>query len=322
MTLTRLASIANTSVSTVSKAFSGSREISEETREHIFKIARELGCYDKFNKNKYENKAIAIICPEIDGDYYTSLVSTFTNEIDKYGSITVISTTGFNESNALKLYNYYACYAKVDGIILINAPLCDNPSVMVPTISLDSTRNDNMAFSIQLSDAIYDAVNHLKELGHTRIGFAGENKTAAKLEKFKSAMRKLGLPLEPDYIKISSKRFESAGEEIADMLLASDSRPTAIIASYDHIAIGLIHKLKSCGYSVPGDFSIIGMDDIAVAPYLETSLSSIGVDTMELVKKTTDRLLTCINNSIVTGKEPLLIPAKYVPRESTAPPKQ
>lgn len=322
MTLTRLAALANTSVSTVSKAFSGSREISDEMREHIFKIAKENGCYDKFNKHKYEKRVVAVICPEIKGYYYPSFVSAFVSEIEKYGAIATVSATGFNPKSTLELYNYYTCYAKVDGIILINAPLSAEASNLVPTISLDSTRRDNMTFNIHLSDAILDALTHLKELGHTRIGFAGEEKTVFKFEKFKSAMRKLGIPLESEYIKISSKRFESAGEDVADMFLSSEDRPTAIIASYDNIAIGLIRKLKSCGYRVPEDFSVIGMDDITIDPYLETSLSSIGVDTDEVVKKTTKRLMRCIDQKIINDDEPLVICARYVPRESTAPPNE
>ncbi len=63
MTMRELAKLANVSVSTVSKAFSETDDISEETKNHIFKIARNTGCYGKFYKGKYSKKVIAIICP-------------------------------------------------------------------------------------------------------------------------------------------------------------------------------------------------------------------------------------------------------------------
>ena len=56
MTLRELAKLANYSVSTVSKAFHGAEDISESTREEIFKIAREHGCFGKYYKEKYQKK--------------------------------------------------------------------------------------------------------------------------------------------------------------------------------------------------------------------------------------------------------------------------
>ena len=75
MNLSMIANLAGVSVSTASKAFAGSREISEETRERIFQIARENGCFDKYIKNKYEKKVIAVIYPELRGGFYTDVLS-------------------------------------------------------------------------------------------------------------------------------------------------------------------------------------------------------------------------------------------------------
>ena len=70
MTLTKIARIVGTSVATVSKAFSGSHEISEETRDKIFNVAKELGCFDKYYKAPRNNPLIALMIPEIDSECY------------------------------------------------------------------------------------------------------------------------------------------------------------------------------------------------------------------------------------------------------------
>ena len=63
MTLSKLARLANVAVSTASKAFSMSDDINEQTREEIFRVARENGCFKKFFNAKYPKFVIALICP-------------------------------------------------------------------------------------------------------------------------------------------------------------------------------------------------------------------------------------------------------------------
>ena len=69
MTLRELAALTNYSVSTVSKAFHGAEDISESTREEIFAVAREYGCFGKYYKDKYQKKIIAVICPELRSEH-------------------------------------------------------------------------------------------------------------------------------------------------------------------------------------------------------------------------------------------------------------
>ena len=65
MTLSRLAKLANVAVSTASKAFSMSSDINEQTREEIFRVAKENGCFKKFFNAKYPKFTVALICPEV-----------------------------------------------------------------------------------------------------------------------------------------------------------------------------------------------------------------------------------------------------------------
>ena len=85
MTLKKIADAANVSVSTVSKAFSWSNEISEGKRQYIFEIAKREGCYDKYCKPEFVKKVIAVICPEVMGGYYTHQITLFEKEIKKRG---------------------------------------------------------------------------------------------------------------------------------------------------------------------------------------------------------------------------------------------
>ena len=75
MNIQKLAKLAGVSAGTVSKAFSGSLEISDKTRQHVFEIAKQYGCFEHYNKNKYSKKVVAVICPEVKSEYYCSIVS-------------------------------------------------------------------------------------------------------------------------------------------------------------------------------------------------------------------------------------------------------
>jgi DNA-binding LacI/PurR family transcriptional regulator len=92
MTMRELAKLANVSFSTVSKAFTEAEDVSRETKEYIFKIAKQNGCFGKFYKGKYSKKIIAIITPEIISDYYTIYVEKLRQLIEKNDGIAIIST--------------------------------------------------------------------------------------------------------------------------------------------------------------------------------------------------------------------------------------
>lgn len=321
VTLKALAQAAGVSVATVSKAFSGSREISEETKERIFELARREGCFDKYNKNKFHKRVIAVICPELISEYYTDIIAKLTREAETYGALVTVSATDFDKAREQELFAYYSSYCNADGIIVVgNASRIKNVG-LVPAVSLDGVCGSEGVSSVccRLQAAICDAVRYLKGLGHTRIGFAGEALTESKLHMFKNAMRSAGLPLEQRYTVNSSERFERAGADTAEGWLREGEPPTAVIAAYDYIAIGIIKTFREAGYRVPEDISVIGMDDIKLDEYLETSLSSVHVPKEELCHEAVRIIMKKLDNQHFSPRTSLLIPAELIIRASTAP---
>ena len=85
MTMRDLAKLANVSVSTVSKAFREADDVSPQTREQIFALAKEQGCFGKYYKGRYHKKVVAIICPELLSDYYSRFTEGLREQIEKSG---------------------------------------------------------------------------------------------------------------------------------------------------------------------------------------------------------------------------------------------
>ncbi len=323
MNLETLAALAGVSVGTVSKAFSGSGEISEKTRERIFTIARENGCFDKYNKNRFPKKIIAVLCPEVTSAYYTAILSLLEKEITVRGGICLVSVTSFLPEREKELFDYYAGYCRADGIILVNQNARIDNVVRTPAVSLMCNEKAAQSRNIDridsdMSDSIHEAVAYLKSLGAECIGFVGEKKTSSKLTLFKKAMLAEKMNIDERFVFVSEHRFEKAGEDCANTWLAADSLPQAVLAAYDYIAIGLIKRLKAAGLSVPEQLSVVGMDDIPLAAYFDPPLSSIRSNTDEACRMAVELILKKIDNQYFSTRQRLSVPSEFVLRDSCA----
>ena len=310
-----LAKLANVSVSTVSKAFSNAQDINEETREQIFEIARQTGCYFKFYKGKYPKKIVAIICHEIISDFYVEFVERLRKQIEDTGNIALVASDDFSTSKQGELIDYFSSYLKVDGIIVFNLRTRLKKNYDTPIISLFSSIDDQVdSINIDFFSALNDAVSLLWQYGHRNIAFFGEKLTNETACEFKNSISKLGC----NNITVieSDKRFEEAGKDAVDKLLALTTDCTAIICAYDNIALGAIKQLKNKGLSVPDDISVVGIDDIVISKYAETALTTIGVDFEEVCSLVCDILKKKLKNPYYKTYKKIVIKGELIVRES------
>jgi DNA-binding LacI/PurR family transcriptional regulator len=274
MTMRELAKLANVSASTVSKAFRDAPDVSDETKELIFDIAKKHGCFHKFRKEKFSKFIIAIICPEIKSPYYAGYVERLQDIINKNGGIALVSADSFDLEKQEELISYYAEFLKVDGIIVfqmmtsLKKSHSDTPIVAIfssKDVGVDSVRLD-------FEQPLKQAVEHLHKTGCEHIAFISEQLTMYKAEKFEKIAR--CFPIKHSIISVN-RRFEEAGQQGAKKLLDFKNIPTGIICAYDDIAMGAIKVLNQRGYKIPDDFSVIGIDNNTTSSYLETPLSTI-----------------------------------------------
>lgn len=317
MTMRELAKLTNVSVSTISKAFANADDVSLETKKQIFDAAKQYGCYGKFYKGKHSKKVIAIICPELASSYYAGFVEQLQKIIENHNCIVIVSTDNFSTQKQAELIEYFTSYLKVDGIIVFSLICHWKKGYNTPIVSLFSTVDPSVDnIQIDGSSALLEAVKLLKTYGHKKIAFIGEHLTEGKAVHFQAAMENAGLESPP--VIESQYRFEKAGVDGIRQLLEQKTDCTAIICAYDNIALGTIKELKQQGYRIPDDFSIIGMDNISVAPYMETSLSSIGVNADEVCMVAWDLLDKKMNNNFYRSNQQITIQGRLFVRESVA----
>ena len=314
MTMKELAKLANVSPSTASKAFSGAEDVNEETRQHIFAVAKESGCYNRFFKGKFPKPIIAIIYPEIISQYYVRFVKVLSDLIEASGGICIVATDDFQEKKQEELIDYFCSYLNVDGILVFSLRSHLKKAYDTPIVVLLSSQDETVD-CVKTSFAI--PINNLAELlsdyGHQNIAFISESLTQKKLSLFQDAVAKHDMTLT---VIESSERFEKAGEDGVRQLIHKKVPFTALVCAYDNIAYGAIKELKKHGLRVPEDVSVIGMDNNIVSGYTETSLTSIDTDPDDMSKKAWGLLQAKLRNPYFKAQRDITIPGTLVVRES------
>lgn len=315
MTMRELARLANVSVSTVSKAFADADDVCEETKKRIFALAKQYGCFGKYQKNKFSKKVVAIICPELISDYYVEFVEQLRTIIEENNGIAVISVDHFDEKKQAELIEYYASYLHVDGIVVFGLKTPVKKGYEIPIVSIFSTIDTNVdSVKVSMDAAMEDAVKLLYRNGHRLIAFAGEEKTFEKKKLFDRVC--LGFPNISTESYTSKSRFETAGQEIVRDLLAKNHLPHALVCAYDYIAIGAIKALKEAGFSVPKDISVIGADNIGISEYAEVPLTTIDSESLEVCTAAWELLAKKQENKYFRANRDIIIKARLVERSS------
>ena len=310
ITLSKLAKLANVSVSTASKAFSGSREVNEETRSRIFSLAKEHGVFKKFYNVKYPRLVIAAVVPEFQSRNYGPLLAELQAALDERGCSMTVAASGFLPDESNKIYDYYSKYTDVDGIIIIGQYEPCGDQTVIPSVVLGTAGDLTNASSVNVNieSAVEEAVRYAKAHGVQTLGFISELKTKRKLQCFLDAMDKIYGGFDEKYVVVNEARFEECGYLGMKRLIESGNVPRLLMCGYDNIAIGAIRCLADFGLKVPGDVAVIGYDNNAEAEYTIPSLTSIDVKHRECAALAADMVINeilskpCSKNIVIDAE--------------------
>lgn len=171
--------------------------------------------------------------------------------------------------------------------VMILPPVSENDAIAELCRELDcnyvrmgSTRLDDETHLVESNDrqAVQQAITHLAELGHRRIGFvagpAGFRSAAEREAGYDDAVRGLKLERRSALKAPGNYTFES-GLAAGRSLLGSPTPPTAIFASNDVMAAGVLHAARGLGIEVPAELSIVGFDDTAIAAHIWPPLTTV-----------------------------------------------
>ena len=172
---------------------------------------------------------------------------------------------------------------------------------------------------VETLPGIQKALEHLKSLGHRRIGYLGAPVSLApgklRLEAFMNAMRVCGLSAPASVISKSNVATISGGFAGMLKMLESPVRPTAVLIFNDAMALGALHAARKARVCVPEELSIIGFDDIDFGTFVDPELTTIHSSRPELARLAFNTLLRMSEGA---PGATMLLPTSLVLRSSTA----
>ena len=267
--------------STVSRAFSRPDAVNAKTREHILRVAEELGYTMSPLAQALRSKTsafIPLIVPNLINPFYAELATTMTQAAGDRGyQLVLCITNGDNERTAGYLTAMQSLYApfgivapstRVDIDTLAQFGFGNRVVVIdrvdqhatVPSITVDNRRGIELAF------------DHLRLLGHRRIGYVSGISGIHTAQERMDAYSELA---DGDPIVLDGGTDTEAAERAAAKFLAMTDPPTAIIAANDMTAFALISALAAQGLSIPTDVSVVGFDGLALGAHFNPVLTTV-----------------------------------------------
>jgi DNA-binding LacI/PurR family transcriptional regulator len=282
-----VARLAGVSQKTVSRVMNDEAHVREDVRQRVLAAARELG-YRRNNQaralNSGRTSRIGVVSLGTALFGPSSLLVALERAARSTGFTLSVINTFEGDAGGIPGAIDSLLEEGVDGII-ISEPIDEDPlpvAVDVPVLTLDGFPGLTAPSVITGGDsgdrAGYAATRHLMSLGHRHIRhLAGPQRwwsARGRAEGWARAMREVGLTAAP----FIEGDWSPASGYVAGRTLALDREMTAVFAANDDMAIGLIRALAESGRSVPDDVSVIGVDDIPSAAYLNPPLTTIAQD--------------------------------------------
>jgi LacI family transcriptional regulator len=330
-TIFDVARMAGVSYATVSRVLNNKDHVKPETRTAVLEAAAQLGYVASPQARSLAgglSQIIGLLVQRFDSAYIWEIIRGIDTELDAAQYDLMLYTTHRRKP---KESAYVTALARglVDGLLLLlprdpQAYLESLRRQRFPYILIDHQGIGDYARSVGATNwqGAYDAARYLTTLGHRRIGFiTGALDLGCSIDRlagYQAALREAGLPADPALI-YTGDFLQPAGYAAGHALLALPDPPTAIFASNDDMAFGVMDAARDRGLRIPADISIIGFDDIPRTAAVHPPLTTVRQPLEEMGRTATRMLLQLIADpQLQIGR--LALPTELVVRHSCKPP--
>jgi DNA-binding LacI/PurR family transcriptional regulator len=313
------------SVVTVSRVLNNATSVRHNNREKVLQAMKELDYHPNASARSLARGKTGIIgltLTTLQDSFLDAVVKEINDRLAEHGYFLALSiSTGYEETFQRSLFQE----DRVDGVILLS-PIQEDEYMMelkkkqIPFIMIDNQQRNSSVTSIIVDNfkGGYEATKHLIELGHAEIAhIAGPDPFLSSRERERGylfALEEAGL--KP--FGVERGTFDiSSGYRIAQGWIKSGKIPSAIFASDDYIALGVMNALTNAGLHIPRDVSIVGFDDQIFASEYRPMLTTVRQPADKIGRSGVELMLAAINGTSKRNVTVQLEPELII-RESTA----
>jgi LacI family transcriptional regulator len=322
------------SASTVSLVVNKTGYVSEKTRAKVMRVVKELGYHPTRAARGLASSTSGNIGFIVSEEHFAQAEQFYTRVFlgtefearlhDYYVLLTAVGRR-FGTGDSVPRF---LLERNVDGVIIagsVNDRFIEHINGMGLPIVLVDYQVERKPYSAVLIDnrnGTRAAVSHLVDIGHTRIGFIGADLShpgiAERFATYRSTLEEHGIVPDPSWIMTDEKLLTfKSGCDAATKVLSGPSRPDALFAANDSMAVGCLHCAKRAGLRIPEDIAIVGFDDLEVSSHVEPRLTSVRVHKEEMGKLALRRLVDILRSKTTTQMT-AHVRTELVVRESTA----
>lgn len=346
-TIYDVAAASGASIKSVSRVLNGEANVSPALRERVMKAVEALGYRRSLSARSLAGASSSIIAALVDAeltiehwrsgrgnDYLSRLEMGALMEVRRADCHLMVELVDHASPDLRRDLSALLASIRPQGLIL-TPPNSDHPVVLdvldeaqIPYARIGPERDLHRGVCVAMDErqAAYDMTAHLIGLGHRKIGFVtGPVAYAAsqrRLLGFREAMADHDLPTPEDWIAHGNFTFQSGLAAVAGFL-DQGLGLTAVFASNDDTALGVLQGAAARGLRVPTDLSVAGFDDTPSALFSTPSLTTIRQPVAEMAAIAARHLIPQLAEEQVgqTGRKGQCILAPYdlVARESAAP---
>ena len=332
--LADVARLAGVSKATASRALSGRGYVSRETRRRVEEAASTLGYVVSSTAASLvtgRTRNVGVVIPYINRWYFAEVLEGIEAALLRAGYDLTLYRLSTDRDLRRRVFDYFLVRKRVDAVISVTIDLSPHEVQMLqalgkPLVGIGGRIDGIPSLSIDDVDTARLATQHLIDLGHRRIMHVGGDQDeqmdfrvhSQRYQGFTQAVRAAGLEIDDDFRQAD---FSIEGGHTIGLSVLADpaTRPTAIFAGCDEIAIGISVAAQQLGLRVPADLSIIGIDGHPLTEVF--ALTTVAQQPGSQGARAVALLLNQLDDAAAAPpNEHVLVPTELVVRASTAAP--